>query len=511
MSAKRNITLAGEGLSLEDLRLAATGAAKVELSPSSLKKIDRSRKYVERLVDEGRVVYGITTGFGEFSSVHIEAPDAAALQRNLIVSHAAGCGEYYSREFVRAAMILRVNALAKGYSGITPATLGTLVAMINEDVVPRVPLHGSVGSSGDLVPLSHIVLAMMGEGETEYGGRKISAAAALKAAGIARAKLSYKEGLALINGTQMMTGVGALLCARAFELVKIANVVSALSTDALMGTPSAFNELISKVRPHRGQLECSRELTKLMSGSDIVKSHTECGEVQDAYSLRCIPQVHGAVLDSVRHVASVLETEMNSATDNPLVFAEEGEVISGGNFHGEPVALAMDFLGIALCELASISERRTDRLVNPNSNNGKLPAFLVEKGGLNSGFMIAQYTSASIVSENKVLAHPASVDSIPTSAGKEDFNSMGSIASKKCIRILENVEQVLAIELLAACQGLDFRKPVKTSPRLGRAYSFVRKKISHLVTDRIMHEDIKAAIGIIRSEEFAGLVRTLTR
>jgi len=511
MKPMSKIILNGEDLRVDELREAAERGVPIELSLESVKKIEKSRKYVENLVRDGRVVYGITTGFGEFSSVNIPASDAAALQKNLIISHAAGCGEYYAPVYVRAAMVLRVNALAKGYSGISSKTLATLIGLVNAGITPRVPLHGSVGSSGDLVPLSHIVLAMMGEGDVEYKGKIVPAASALRSAGVAKAELSYKEGLALINGTQMMTGVGALLCARSFELVSIANVTAALSTDALMGTPSAFNVLISRVRPHRGQLACSKELTRLMEGSGIVNSHAECGEVQDAYSLRCIPQVHGAVLDSVNHVASVVTTEMNSATDNPLIFAAEGEVISGGNFHGEPIALVMDFLGIALSELASISERRTDRLVNPNSNNNKLPAFLVEKGGLNSGFMIAQYTSASIVSENKVLAHPASVDSIPTSAGKEDFNSMGSIAAKKCIRILENVEQVLAIELLAACQGIDFRKPVKTSPRLMKIHSHVRKNIPFLKSDRVMYKDIAAAIEIIRSREFAQIVKSVVK
>ncbi|MEZ7891786.1 MAG: histidine ammonia-lyase [Candidatus Wallbacteria bacterium] len=502
----KKIVLDGESLRISDVCEVVYNGVQIELSKQSLKKISKSREFVENIVRNEDVVYGISTGFGEFSSVHIKKADAALLQKNLIMSHAAGCGDFYEPRFVKSAMLLRANALSKGYSGITLGTLDTLVKMINADIIPEVPEHGSVGSSGDLAPLAHIVLGMMGIGKVNYQGKLVNATDALKKAGIKKAELSYKEGLALINGTQMMTGVGALLVARAFELYKIANVTAALSVDALMGTPVAFSPLISRVRPHKGQMLTAKYMTKLLNGSEIVKSHDECGEVQDAYSLRCIPQVHGSVYDTINYVASVIETEMNSATDNPLIFVDENEVISGGNFHGEPVALVMDFLGIAVSELASIAERRIDRLVNPNANNKKLPAFLVKNGGLNSGFMIAQYAAASIVSENKVLAHPASVDSIPTSAGKEDFNSMGSISARKCIRIVKNLENVLSIELLAACQGIDFRKPVKTSKPLQKVHAHVRKHIKFMEIDGVMADDMKASVDIIRDPKFNALI-----
>lgn len=507
----KKIILDGESLTLNDVYSAVREGAHLELAKTSVKKVEKSRKYVEDLVKNGAVVYGITTGFGEFASVGIKKDDAARLQKNLIMSHAAGCGEYYDPEFVRAAMVLRANALAKGYSGITLRTLQTLIDMINHGVTPMVPIHGSVGSSGDLAPLSHIVLAMLAMGEVHYKGKIMKAADALKQAKINKAELSYKEGLALINGTQMMCGIGALLVRRAHQLYLLANVTAALSTEALMGTPRAFNPLISMVRPHKGQILTSKIMTALMSGSGIVKSHTECGEVQDAYSIRCVPQVHGAVYDAVKYVESVINVEMNSATDNPLIFVDENEVISGGNFHGEPVAIAMDFLGIAVAELASISERRSDRLVNPNNSHRTLPAFLIKNGGLNSGFMIAQYTAAAVVSENKVLAHPAVVDTIPTSANKEDFNSMGSISARKCIKIISNVEYALAIELLLACQGIDFRLPVKSSKKLMSVHAAVRNHVTHMSEDRVLSEDINKVIELIKTPEFNELIESICK
>ncbi len=505
------IKLNGESLTINDLYSVVYDSTPVKLSAASVVKVEKSRRYVEDLVKKEKIVYGVTTGFGEFASVGIKKQDAAMLQKNLIMSHAAGCGENYRPEFVRSAMLLRVNALAKGYSGITLKTLQTLIDLINHNITPMVPIHGSVGSSGDLAPLSHIVLAMLGMGEVLYKGKVIKAEAALRQAKIPAAELSYKEGLALINGTQMMCGIGALLVRRARELYLLANTAAALSTEALMGTPKAFDPLISMVRPHKGQLLTSKIMCSLIKGSGIVKSHTDCGEVQDAYSIRCIPQVHGAVYDAVKYVETVIDVEMNSATDNPLIFPDENEVISGGNFHGEPLAMAMDFLGIAAAELASISERRSDRLVNPNNSHRTLPAFLIKNGGLNSGFMIAQYTAASVVSENKVLAHPAVVDSIPTSANKEDFNSMGSISARKCIKIIENTEYALAIELLLACQGLDFRLPVKSSAKLMKVHSMVRKHITHMSEDRILSEDINKIVNLIKTPEFNELIESICK
>ncbi len=503
------ITIDGENLTIDDVYKIVYESAQVELAAESIKKVENSRRYVEDLVEKGAVVYGITTGFGEFASVGIKRKDAEQLQKNLIMSHAAGCGENYEPEFVKAAMVLRANALAKGYSGITIKTLQTLVSLINHDIIPPVPIHGSVGSSGDLAPLAHIVLAMLAMGEVRYKGRAMKASEALRHAKIPEAKLSYKV-LALINGTQMMCGIGALLLKRAKELYYTANAAAALTTEATMGTPRAFNPLISMVRPHKGQTLTARIMRALIDGSKIVQSHTDCGEVQDAYSIRCIPQVHGAVYDAISYVQSVIDVEMNSATDNPLIFTEQNEVISGGNFHGEPLALALDFLAIAVSELASISERRSDRLVNPNNSHRTLPPFLIKNGGLNSGFMIAQYTAAAVVSENKVLAHPAVVDTIPTSANKEDFNSMGSISARKCIKIIRNTEYALAIELLLACQGLDFRLPVKSSAKLMKLHSHIRKIVAHMNEDRILSIDINKIIESIRTPEFNELIRKIS-
>lgn len=511
MAKNQIISLNGENLKISQVCEVVYAGSKIKLDAASLKKIEKSRKFVEDLVKKEAIVYGITTGFGEFSSVPIKKQDAAQLQKNLIMSHAAGCGESYEPQYIKSAMLLRVNALAKGYSGVRANTVQVLIDLINNDIIPIVPIHGSVGSSGDLAPLSHIVLAMMGMGEVIYKNERMAAQKALKKAGVLPTELSYKEGLALINGTQMMCGIGALLAARARELYYLSCVTAALSTEALMGTPRAFSALISKVRPHRGQVLTSRIMSGLLAGSPIASSHSDCNEVQDAYSLRCIPQVHGTVYDAISYVESVVDIEMNSATDNPLIFVEENEVISGGNFHGEPIAMAMDFLGIAVSELASISERRADRLVNPNNSHRTLPAFLIKDGGLNSGFMIAQYTSAAIVSENKVLAHPAVVDTIPTSANKEDFNSMGSISARKCIRIVENVEKVLAIELLLACQGIDFRLPLKPAEKLKKIHSYVRKHITHMKEDRVLSEDINRAIDIIKSPDFNSLIASICK
>lgn len=420
-----------------------------------------------------------------------------------------GVGEYLSNESVRAMMLLRINALAKGYSGIRLSTLKTLMDMLNRGVIPRVPSQGSLGASGDLVPLAHMVLVMLGEGEAIYNGEILPGAKAMEKAGIKPVVLEAKEGLALINGTQAMSAVGSLALAKAINLSKISDICGALSMEALNGIIDAFDEKVQAVRPHPGQKLCAANIRKLVKDSEFILRQGEL-KVQDAYVLRCMPQVHGAVKDALSHVKDVMEIEINSATDNPLIFPDEGRVISGGNFHGEPVAINMDYMGIAVSEMADISERRIERLVNPHLNEG-LPAFLTGNGGLNSGLMISQYTAASLVSENKVLAHPASVDSIPSSANQEDHVSMGTIAARKAVKIVENTRNVLAIELLCATQAIDLRRAkMGRRARLGRgtraAYELVRETVPQIVEDRVLSDDVKTLAKLIDSGQLTKAV-----
>jgi histidine ammonia-lyase len=507
LAEKPKITLDGETLTLEQVVAVARHGAKVELHPEAKKKVQKSREYVDQIIEGNKTVYGITTGFGMFSNVLISTDDAKKLQRNLIMSHSAGVGEPLAPEIVRAILLLRANALAKGFSGIRLSTLETLLQVLNAGIVPVIPEKGSLGASGDLAPLSHMVLVLIGEGEAFYKGRRISGRAALEAAGIKPVVLEGKEGLALINGTQVMTAIAALTVWDAQILYQTANVNAALSFEALEGILDAFDPKIHAVRPHRGQNEVAEQIRLLTKESTLVAGEQR-SRVQDAYALRCVAQVHGPSGDAIAYVKNVVEIEMNSATDNPLIFPEEGEVFSGGNFHGQPIALAMDFLGIALAELANIAERRLERLVNPNLSG--LPAFLTKDGGLNSGFMIVQYSAASLVSENKVLAHPACVDSIPSSANQEDHVSMGTIAARKARNILENTAHVLAMELLAACQGVDLRMN-QEKLRLGKgsesAYRLVRSKISALEEDRVMYPDIQAVKELISSGQVVKAVQ----
>lgn len=482
---------------------------KVELSAEALKKVRKSRALVEKWISGDRIIYGVTTGFGEFANIKISSDKLEELQENLILSHAAGCGEELPPFIVKIMMLLRLNALAKGNSGIRVETLELLSGMINNNIIPVVPSQGSVGSSGDLVQLAHLVLAMTGKGEVriirnifdekEAVGRKIQSAKALKRFGLSPVKLKAKEGLALINGTQMMTSFASWITFRANRLIKIADAAAALSHEALRGTDKAFFRKLHLLRPYPGQLTTAANILSLIKNSSIRASHLKNDtKVQDAYSLRCVPQIHGASRDAIDYISSRISIEINSANDNPLIFPETGEVIEGGNFHGQPVALAMDFLSIALSELANVSERRIERMVNGALSG--LPRFLTNKGGLNSGLMIAQYTAASLVSENKVLAHPASVDSIPTSANQEDHNSMGSIAAQKCYRIMRNLENVLAIELLTAAQGLEFIKPLKPGIGTSVIYSEIRKKVPPLVKDRILYRDIKKILSLVTDD-----------
>lgn len=498
------LILDGQTLTVEAVHAASTMPARLSLHPRSVQRMNASRALVEQWVKKGEIVYGVTTGFGEFSNVRIAAKDLERLQHNLIMSHSAGTGEPLPPEIVRAMMILRLNALAKGYSGIRIETMEYFRKVFNAGIVPVIPSKGSVGSSGDLAPLAHLVLAVLGKGPVLYRRKIMKAASALQKIGLKPLKLSAKEGLALVNGTQMMTAYGCLCVAAAMRLCKLVDIAAAMSVEALKGTDASFDDRIHALRPHRGQRESAANLRRLMSSSEIRESHRHGDDrIQDAYSLRCAPQVHGASRDAIRYAHGVVTTEINSATDNPLIFPRQNIHLEGGNFHGQPVALALDFLAIALAELASISERRIERMVNGALSG--LPRFLTEHGGLHSGMMIAQYTAASLVSENKVLAHPASVDSIPTSANQEDHNSMGSIAAHKAWQVLKNVQTVIAIELLVSAQGIDFsrvnpktKKIMKAGKGVEAAHRAIRKAIKHLDVDRVLHDDIQRSLGLVQ-------------
>lgn len=489
------IELDGSSLNIEETAAVARYGKTACLCPQALKKIEAARIMLEKLIKEKRVVYGITTGFGRFSDVLISGEDVFKLQNNLIASHAAAVGEPLPAEVVRGAMLLRVNALAKGHSGVRPLLARQLLEMLNRGVTPVVPGQGSLGASGDLAPLAHIALVVTGQGEAIFQGERLSGAQALLSAGLQPLVLMEKEGLALINGTQVMSALGCLALFDALNLLKAAQIISALTLEALLGVPGAFDPLISAVRSHPGQAAVAADIRRLLAGSRLFGSDRD--KVQDAYSLRCIPQVHGATRDALTYVRRVLEIEINSATDNPLLFPEEGKVLSGGNFHGQPVAQALDFLAMAAAELAGISERRVERLVNPVLSG--LPPFLINAGGLNSGFMIAQYTAASLVSENKVLCHPASVDSIPSSANQEDHVSMGATAARKARQVIDNVGRVLGLELLTAGQAVDFRGAQRLGEGTGAAHSALREKVDFIREDRILYPLINEAIELVTS------------
>lgn len=489
------VVLDGESLTVGQVVEVSRRFVPVRLSDEGRRKIEVSREIVERVLESEEPVYGISTGFGEFSKIFISRDEREKLQRNLILSHAAGVGDCLPEATVRAAMLLRANSLTKGFSGIRLATVEKLVEMLNKRVYPAVPSKGSVGASGDLAPLSHIALVMMGEGEAFLEGRRVTGAEALAAADIMPVTLGGKEGLALINGTQIMTAVGALVWHDAEILMKTADIAAAMSLEALRGTRTAFDPRIGGVRPHPGQLASAANILSLTDGSLIIESHAHCNKVQDAYSLRCVPQVHGASKDALRRILEVLAVEMNAATDNPLIMPDTGEIISGGNFHGQPVALAMDYLKLALAEVGSISERRISRMLD--NHLSELPPFLTAYPGIDSGLMITQYTAAALVSENKVLVHPASADSIPTSANQEDHVSMGTIAARQAREILENVAYVLAIELLAAAQGIDFLRPLEPGRGTNAAHQCIRRSVPHLEDDRVPAPDIQAIYRII--------------
>lgn len=490
------VAIKEKGLSIEEVVAAARHRRRVKLDSAACERVERCRRVVEEIVERGETVYGINTGVGELCSIVISKDDIEKLQANLIYSHCCGVGDPLPEEVVRATMFLAATSLAKGYSGVRVEIVRALVDMLNENVVPLIPEKGSVGASGDLAPLAHMALSMMGEWQAFYNGELLSSAEALKRADIEPVKLKAKEGLAIINGTQIMTAIAALLVYDTENLLKVAQISSAMSLEALRGTNRPFSEKLHLLRPHPGQVSCARNIRKLIAGSGIVAAPGERAKLQDAYTLRCIPQVYGASKDALNYVRGVVEVEINSVTDNPLIFPEDRESISGGNFHGQPIALAMDFLAIAISEIGDISERTVDRLVNPYESG--LPAFLTEKSGLNSGFMVSQYTAAALVSENKILSHPASVDSIPTSAGQEDHVSMGTIAATKARQILSNVEYVIAIELLCACQGLEFQKPLKPGRGVGEVYKLIRNHVSRLDGDRPLNPDIEKVARLIK-------------
>lgn len=489
----------GEHLTIMDVVNVARNGFLVELSEEAISKIKKSRQYVDNLVEKEAVVYGITTGFGKFSDTYISKEDTKTLQRNLIVSHSCSMGNPLSEETVRGVMLLRANALAKGYSGIRLETVNTLLEMLNKGVHPIIPEKGSLGASGDLAPLANMVLVMLGEGEAIYNGERMPGKEAMDMAGIDTVELTSKEGLALINGTPVMTAIGALAVYDSLNIMKTADIIASMTLEALKGITDAFDAKVHMARGQKGQMVTARNVLRITEGSSLTSLQGEL-RVQDAYTLRCIPQIHGASRDAINYVRDIISIELNAATDNPLIFSEDDKVISGGNFHGQPLALAMDFLGIAVSELANVSERRIERLVNPQLND--LPAFLTKKGGLNSGFMITQYAAASMVSENKVLAHPASVDSIPSSANQEDHVSMGTTAARKARLILDNVEKVLAIEAFAASQAISFRGEAVLGKGTKNVYEEIRKHVPPVENDRIMYVDMDKLDKMVKSGAF---------
>ncbi len=508
MATTRKILLDGDSLSLEAIAEVGHGRAEVELSPEARRRVERARALVDRLAEGDEPVYGINTGFGTLAEVRIEKKDLRTLQRNLLLSHSAGVGEPLSLPEARALLLLRCNVLAKGYSGIRPRTLDLALGMLRRDVVPVVPARGSVGASGDLAPLAHLALVLIGEGEAFYRGERLPGGEALKRAGLEPVVLEAKEGLALVNGTQAMSAVGSLALLRAEALSEISDLAGAMTLEGLLGSHRPFLAPIHHVRPHPGQEACATHLRALLVGSEIVESHRDCAKVQDPYSLRCMPQVHGAAREGLRFCRGILSVEVNSATDNPLVFPEEQLVISGGNFHGQPVSLALDVLAMALTQLSAVSERRVEQLVNPSLSG--LPPFLARDSGLNSGFMIAQVTSAALVAESRILCHPASVDSIPSSAGREDHVSMGMTAALKAAQVAEFTRSCLAIEILVAAQALDLRAPLRPGKGVHAAHQLVRHHVATLDQDREVHRDVARVSALIDSGELAAAVRAAT-
>ncbi|HTV57504.1 MAG TPA: histidine ammonia-lyase [Verrucomicrobiae bacterium] len=508
------ISIDGAGLTLEDLLRVVRGAAEVELSPAARERMTASRAVVERVIASDGAVYGVNTGFGKLASVRVSKDQIRELQANLVRSHACGVGEPLSEEETRGMLLLRANAIAKGYSGVRPVVVETLCAMLNQGVHPVIPSQGSVGASGDLAPLAHLAQVAIGEGEAYYKGWRERGEEAMRSAGISPLELEAKEGLALLNGTQAMLSLLSLALVRAEIAADTADVAAALSLDALRGSPAAFDQRIAQVRQHPGQFTTAKNLEKLNRGSEIRESHRSSEtdkRVQDAYSLRCAPQVHGAVRDALTGIRRTVEVELNSATDNPLVFAAEGgepgagEIISGGNFHGQPLAMAADQLALALATLGGISERRIEQMTNPQTS--LLPAFLVQEPGLNSGFMMLQVTAAALASEMRVQAAPHSVGSIPTSANQEDYVSMGMGAARRLRPMVESLQRILAIELMAACQGIDLLAPLKTGAKAQMAYEKVRAISKPVAQDRSLAGEIEALAESLANGEISEILK----
>ncbi len=498
------LTIDGESLTVEGVVRVARGREPVRLSPLSVKRIQASRESVERIVKSGRPVYGVTTGFGDMENVAVRPADLLRLQENLVRSHAAGVGPPLPEGAVRAALLIRANALAIGHSGVRPAVVDLLLGMLNRGVHPVVPSRGSLGASGDLAPLAHVALVMIGEGEAMFRGRRMAGRAALRAARLRPLRLEAKEGLAVLNGTAVMAGVGCLAVADSLRLLKDAEIAASMSFEALRGSPAPFDERLARLKRHPGHRLVAAHLRRLLQGSQIVASHRGPHRVQDPYSLRCIPQVLGAVYESVNRARNVLEIEVNSATDNPLVFPEADEVVSGGNFHGQSVGMSLDFLAIGLTVLGSFAERRVARLVDARLS--ELPPFLTRRSGLRSGMMVLQYTAAALASENKVLAHPATADSIPTSANQEDHVSMGHTAALKASAVLENARRIVAIEYLCAAQGMEFRRPLRPGigPRI--AARAIRTRVRRLLEDRAQAADIETIVRMMADGDIARAV-----
>jgi histidine ammonia-lyase len=523
MKKQSKVLIDGINLTLEDFISVTRHNAIVSIAEDAVEKIYKSRAVVDEFVEEGKVVYGVTTGFGNFSEVVISKEESKKLQKNLIISHAVGGGNPFDTEIVRGIILLRINNLCKGYSGIRYETINTMVEMLNKFVHPVIPEKGSLGASGDLVPLSHMVLPMLGLGKAELDGEIMTGKSAMEKAGIELVELTSKEGLALINGTQVMTSIGAHTIYDAIQLMDIADLSASMTFEALLGITTALDHRIHEVRPHEGQIETAKNILHMLEGSEMTTVQGEV-KVQDAYSIRCTPQVHGASRDAINFVRNKIEIEMNSVTDNPIIFEDTKEGISSGNFHGQPVALAFDFMCIALAEMANISERRIERMVNPALSG--LPAFLVENGGINSGLMIVQYSAAALVSENKILCHPASVDSIPSSANQEDHVSMGTIGARKAREVYKNVRRVIAMEFMCAAQAIDLRRMQNNQlkvddsmkdqtlelsiKKLGKvtskAYAMVRSVVPMLIEDKELYEDINHCEALITSEKLTTII-----
>ena len=497
--------LNGQRLSLAEVSAVARAAERVSLAEAARSRVEESRRVIEQIIAENRTVYGVNTGFGKLSDVRIHPSQISELQLNLVRSHSCGLGDPLSIEEARAMVLLRANVLALGYSGCRPVVVETLIEMLNRGVTPVIPEKGSVGASGDLAPLAHLALTAIGEGEAFFEGERMTSVDALSRGALAPLQLEAKEGIALLNGTQAMAAVGGLALLRAERVARLADVAGAMTLEALKGTPVAFDERIHAARPHPGQIAVAEHLRELLRDSEIRESHVNNDpRVQDAYSLRCIPQVHGAVRAALSHAREIVETETGSATDNPLVFVDSGEVLSGGNFHGAPLALAFDYAAMAVTDLMSITERRIDRLVNPDSNED-LPPFLTSHPGPASGFMMLQIVAASLLSEAKVLAHPASIDNVPTDGNKEDHVSMGMTGATKLRAIVDLSEKVVAIELIAAAEGLEYRKPLRPGRGAQRAYEIIRRQVARLTSDRAMSGEIEAVARSVRDGELDAL------